>query len=775
MLTSRILDYMRLRRYRWWAMTLTVAALLMTQLPLVDDFGFEFAVGAALVCAYAAGCLSALHFVNRKRLISSPGGPFPEYWSTLSAHLALLLPLFIIMTIKSVLAGLCNYTEGLAFFALIPGVTVLFATAIGALCGLMATRPRRACLLFIGYTILTFALGIYRLLTEPPVFAYHPIIGYFPGPIYDEVVRITPTLLIARGYVLLQTIAVVAGLTLCVDPAGWRIDPRRLLRRWSWPAEAGYGAARFILLLALAGLALMWVYRAPLGMEIDRTYIRETLGGYRRTPHFDIYYDINAETARRIDLIALDHEYQYDRLSRYLKVTPTRRIRSYIYATPDQKKRLMGARYTSVERPGDDEMHLNDEPFPHPVMRHELAHVLSSSFGNRLYGGSYKMGFHEGLAVAADWDEDRLTPHQWSRAMRQLGLAPALDGILGTVGFWMESPSRSYTLCGSFVRFLIDRYGMDTFKRAFPDGDVQTAYHRPISDLIGEWATFIDGITLSEREVRIARQRFLSPSIFERRCAHEVAALMDFAWDQYGMRRYMAAIETFNRIRALEPNNPSALRGLLYAHYRLGNHERAGDMAAVILSREDRVVGLRTDAHMIQGDMAWKRGDAGAARIRYIQALEMHASDSADREAQIKLAALDHPDIADRVLSYLLADQGQDSQVALVMEAVSMDPAFAPGYYLIGRRLFNAEAYESALPYFIRADTLSLPDDLLETENKRLMGLCFFYTGAYESAAATFRQMVESDSTSEAMKNTAEEWMARCAWFRNQRTAGENP
>lgn len=771
MLRQRVLDIMRTRRYRLWAIVLAGITLIMTQLPLVNDFGFEFAVGTALMIAYAAGCLSAIHFTDRQHLTASPYPPGLELWPVGLTNFILLAPPFLVMSVKSVLSGLCNYPEGLAFYILIPGVTALLATAVGALCGLIIARPRRACLLFIGYTLLSFSIGVYRLLTQPPVFAYNPIIGYFPGPIYDEVVRITPTLLIARGCAILQAIFIIAGLALCIDPDRRRIDPRRLLRRLSWPHEAGLRVARASFLIALAGLALTYVYRAPLGVVIDRAYIQETLGGYKRTPHFDIYYDINAETARRIDLIALDHEFQYTRLAQFLDVSPTQRIRSYIYASPDQKKGLMGARYTSIERPGGDEMHLNDEPFPHPVMKHELAHVLSSSFGNRLYGGSYRMGFHEGLAVAADWRVDQLTPHQWSRGMRQLGLAPSLENIIGTIGFWTEAPSRSYTLCGSFVRFLIDRYGIDTFKHAFPSGDVEGAYQQSISTLVDEWEAFIDGITLSEQELRIARQRFLRPGIFERRCAHEVAALIDRAWQSYRAQRYPDAIRTFDRVRQFEPENPSALRGLLYATYRTRNDQRATAIGDSILGQPDRIVGLLTDAYLIQGDIAWKRGDVDRARERYGQALNLHAADRTDREALVKLDALDHPGVTDWVLSYLLAERDQGGHVVLVKEAIDQAPHFAAGAYLIGRRLFSTGAYRHGLPYLIQADTLSLSDPLLVLENKRLIGQSFFYTDEYDRGIEAFQQLI-AITTSEAVKTRTEDWIARCRWFRDHRDAG---
>ena len=434
----------------------------------------------------------------------------------------------------------------------------------------------------------------------------------------------------------------------------------------------------------------------------------------------------------------------------------------------------MGARFTSVERPGDDEMHLNDAPFPHPVLKHELAHVLSSSFGNRLYGGSYMMGYHEGLASAADWQSDQMTPHQWSRAMRQLGLAPPLDYILDTIGFWSEAPSRAYTLCGSFVRFLIEQYGIERFKEAFPDGDVEGAYHKPLVTMIREWETFIDEITLSERELRIARQRFLRTGIFQRHCPHEVAALLDYAHGQYNLGRYANAMRANDLVRTYEPDNASALRGLMFAAYRSEDFQKADDLADMILVDVNRTVGLLTAAYLKQGDLAWARGDTARAKDRYQQAFQLHAGDGPDREALIKLAALNRPDIADRVIGYLTADRDSGGHIVLVKDAIEEVTDFGVGYYLIGRRFFNAGSYDRALPYLLRADSLSLPHELLMSENRRLTAESYFYTGAYNQAVETFDQMVAT-TLSQAVSARAKNWIERCRWFAEQEQSGGPP
>ncbi len=793
----------------------TIAAVAMTQMPLVDDLGFEFAFLTAFIATFAVGLMTVYLVAGwRSDRGQHPHGQHPRgqhprgqhtrmQHTRLSAMLALLfglslstllLPLAVIY-VKSWISGFCNVPEGLAFYLLLPGISVLWSTAVALVCVLAVERRLHASLLFLGIMFISIGISLYRLATQPPVFVYNPIIGYFPGPIYDEVVVITTTLLTARAIVLVSVLAMAAGLYLCFDPSTWKLRPARLLPFRGEKSEGGSAspaesatsaegatpaesaslpkpsspassamAMRVLFLASLAVLAAAYVYRTPLGIVIDREHIQQTLGGHRQTAHFDIYYDLNTISAWNIDLIAREHEYQLARVIDYLDVPPpSTRIASYIYAHADQKKRLMGARHTSIERPGADEMHLNNASFPHPVLKHELVHVVSAAFGNSLYGGSYWIGFHEGLAEAVDWQDAPMNPHEWSRAMRELGFAPPLENLLSMTGFWTAASSRSYTLCGSFVRFLIERHGLPAFKKAFPDGAVEEAYGRTTAELIAEWEVFVDGIQLREDQLRIARQRFIRPAIFRRHCPHEVAALNDRAWQAYNARRYSDAVRDFDRVLELEPENPSALRGLLYGTYRLEEYERT-ESAALLIKRPDQTVGLLADAHLVRGDSAWKTGRIDDARRSYEAVVDLQASDAMSRAASLRLEVLDREPIRDAVMAYLTAAIGHWSLILSIRDAGDLAPDYGAGHYLIGRWLFLSGSYEQALKYLSKADALGLTDELVRQENLRLEAMAHFYLEDYEQSAETFGRLAAVAGSGGAARS-AEAWLDRCRWY----------
>ena len=755
-----ITSILRGKPYLSATVILTAAAAGMTQMPLVDDLGFEFAFLTAFIATFVVG-LMTLHLVSGWRSSHVRD-------TRLSALLCLLFGLSLstlllplaVMYVKSWISGFCNVPEGLAFYLLLPGISVLWSTAIALICALATNRKLHATLLFLGAMFVSIGISVFRLATQPPVFAYNPIIGYFPGPIYDEVVVITSTLLAARAIVFVSVLAMVAGLCACFDSSARKIRPSLLMKF----RGGGPRGSRVLFLALVAVLAAAYAYRAPLGIVIDRAYIQQTLGGHRQTVHFNIYYDKNTISAWHIDLIARDHEYQLDRIMSYLDVPPpSTRIASYIYGNADQKKRLMGARHTSMERPGSDEMHLNNAAFPHPVLKHELVHVLSASFGNSLYGGSYWIGFHEGLAEAVDWQDAPMNPHEWSRAMRELGLAPPLENLLSMTGFWTAASSRSYTLCGSFVRFLIERYGLPAFKKAFPTGAVEESYGRKPAELIAEWEAFVDGIQLREDQLRIARQRFIRPAIFRRHCPHEVAALIDRAWQAYRAQRYSDAVRDFDRVLELEPENPSALRGLLYGTYRLADYERT-ESAALLIERPDQTVGLLADAHLVRGDTAWKTGRLDDARRSYEAVADLHASENMSRAVSIRMEVLDREPIRDTIMAYLTAVSGHRRLIQSVRDAGDLAPDYGAGHYLMGRWLFLTGSYEQALEYLAKADALGLPGELVRQESLRLEAMAHFYLEDYKKSAESFERLAAL-AGSIGVAKTWEAWIDRCRWF----------
>src|SRR5690606_27540541 len=159
-------------------------------------------------------------------------------------------------------------------------------------------------------------------------------------------------------------------------------------------------------------------------------------------------------------------------IERYFGASGPERVKVLLFASEAEKARWMGAGRTYIAKPWRNEVYIQGAAYPHPVLGHEIAHVVAGSFskgpfrvGGALWGLRSNPGLVEGIAVAASPDEDDdLTPLEWSRAMLDLGILPRLDRVFA-FGFFAESAAKSYTVAGAFVGFLHDRFGAETVRR----------------------------------------------------------------------------------------------------------------------------------------------------------------------------------------------------------------------------------------------------------------------------------------------------------------------
>ena len=113
----------------------------------------------------------------------------------------------------------CNLGAGLAFFLLLPVATAIVGAGSGVVAGLVF--PRRGRLVAFAIPVLSILWSLLRMYLDPPVFAYDPFGGYFPGPIYDEALRPSGTLLDYRLCNLVWVAAALASVwTVCTRPNG---------------------------------------------------------------------------------------------------------------------------------------------------------------------------------------------------------------------------------------------------------------------------------------------------------------------------------------------------------------------------------------------------------------------------------------------------------------------------------------------------------------------------------------------------------------------------
>ena len=720
---------------------------------LSNLLGYEFCAILAVAISFVAPYLTIRWLKDYQTT-----NPHTLFWRFFLYNWGLqLLPLLII-TLNAFRIKNCNFLNGISLFLLLPTISCFHAVTAGLFFGIQFRRYNYV--KYLGYIAVSYLFLLKNIIFDPPVFAYHATFGYFPGPIYDEKIPITVTLIWAR------TSTVILSLTfLCLASRSWKKLAnqetikqelnKKIINRNIWENQ-------LFLAGLICALGAFYLFRGPLGIRPTRNYIEQKIGGKKETEHFLIFYQKGSVVEQEIDIIVADHEFRYKQLSDYLQTKPKQKIRSYIYTSAEQKKQLMGAKYTAVEDPFGYGFHINYASFPHPILMHEMAHVFTIDWQS-LLKVSPKLGLHEGIAIAAEWNQGRLTAHQWSQAMNELKLAPSLKQIMG-VGFWLNSGRQSYTLAGSFVRYLVDQYGMEKFKQVFRWGNFESVYNRSLNDLDDEWKHFLSSVELTEKDRKIARHRFQVPSIFQKTCAHEIANLSDQAWSAYQSGDYFRAEQLFQRINQHIPNYPKYLRGLMFSAYQQSKLKKTYEMASQIISHPKSTLILQAEAENLIGNVYWKNGKIRLALDRYQSVAKGVENQVLEREAIAKIDSLNRLKNPIKLRSILIDNIPGRLRMTLLHEIQSEMPDWALPNYLIGRQLYLSGSFKKAVQYLSFAVSDSSLHIILRREAYRMIGQSAYQLKEFDFAHQQFKQMLTETNLSAGNQLIVEDWIDRCNW-----------
>ncbi len=726
------------------ALLLALAAFGLLSQRISDHLGYEFAQALAMLVAIGGGaCGIAAARVELRD--GQPALPVRAAMAgSLAAVLCLALPLALALG-NGLFRPACDNPGGLVLFFLLPVPSAALAGTTGALCGFF--WPRRAGGIYAAVLLGALAIAAWPALTGPQAFAYSHLLGYFPGPLYDEALQAQPALFWFRA-------ASVAWLFLLWGMAGLVAHGVPVTRT---------GTA-LLITLGLVTVAIAEKTAELAGWATSATRIDAALGGIKRTAHCVLHYP-REKPAEEVRLLAEDAEFRTMQDAAFLGIPmPSRPTDIFLYRNPEEKRALVGAAHTSFAKPWLRQLHIQDAGFPHPVLKHELAHVLAGDLAPRPLRVPARAwvlvnaGLVEGLAVAADGaGDDELTLHGWAAAMRKAGLAPDLPSLLGVAGFYAAAPARAYTYAGSFLRFLTDTRGNAVLRAVYADGDFAAAFGTPLDVLISAHATFLDGLALPERGRALAADRFHAVSIFHRTCAREIAALSTQADASLDRADYASATSDYLRCAALEPDDPAYLLDLFEVAAQRGDRTLA--LSAAKQARA-KTLSAQQRAHlaMREGDLAWSQNDIVVARERYQAALAEPIDTALTRLLTAKRTAIDQPSSWSALRAVLV--DGKTGLAELLHLREIDGPASGLARYLIGRQLANRAAPADALYYFGEALARGLPSPELQHEAERLDALMAYRAGD----CARVRERANPADRPEALQAELADLAARCAF-----------
>ncbi len=725
-------------------------SLALTFLPLIGTLGFEFSAVISVVLAFVSVFIAS-EFVNYDlRKGFGRERRFSDLALTIffTNYIVTAFP-FAIALISYLIKGDCSAKEGTIFYILIPIITVFFSTSLGLLIGVLFPRWG----FFVGVLIVigTICFSLWNVYHNPSFFFYNPIFGFFPGPLYDEVIPITTTLVVYRltticwGFLLLIIL--------------------KLIRGFKHGTIGFSDVAGFLIVVGI--LTIAYTKESDIGINYTREdIVQNYLPASYETEYFIIYYSPGSSEAENIELIADDHEWRHKQLSDFLKTNSNEKIRAYLYPDTDTRKKLIGAGETTMANPITKEIHLIYDVFPNPILKHELTHVLSSEFGIDFLHISPKVGLIEGLAVASDWTSMNYNSHQWTKALIELGETPEIGDIAG-VGFWYSPPRNSYTMMGSFSRYLIDTYGIEKFKILYKTGDF-SVHGKSLEELTSEWKLFLENVDVPDEIYVLAQYRFSEPSIFQGNCPRKVAALKKAGLEDYEDGDLFKAREHFLEALSFNKNDPVLIDSLAYCYYFNKEYEKLIGLINSGISipkvDEDILQNLRANA-------LWQEERVREAESLYREILGHPITNSLEREIDIKISAMNAGESIEENIREFFSTKDELIQITELEESIRNFPYYSPSYYLLGRMLFNDGEYERALYYLSESEKLGLPSVKLRIENLRLLGITFYTIGDYDGAIRKFRKILFLEPNG-VLTDYAKDFIERSEWAKDRKLNG---
>jgi hypothetical protein len=745
------------------------AALGMCSVPLLGIHGAESALLLGVLLPPMAAFTAAV-LVRRLRSQASQGLLRAFQYTLGFGALLWLLPV-LVLALDGVRIRNCSPLEGLTFMLLGPGFGVALASLTGMFAALALPDARSAPLLAAAVPIATMLLAVLRFYAGPGIFAYGHFYGFFPGTLYDENVGLTSTFLSLRVETSLWILALCLGIASCTDP-----DTLEL--RWRPRARFGlvFGCA---VACSLCGVAAE-LYSDQLGYTTSTEHVRATLGGELRSARCRVYFprEWSQRDRRRL---ASDCDFRVQRAEAWLGLRHSAAVDVYLFRSPSEKYALMGAETTNIAKPWRSEVYISDAGWPNPVLGHEVVHVVARGAGGgplRIAGSLGGLwpnpALIEGVAVAAAWQpQGSLTPHEWAHAMLELGMIPPLRELFGA-GFLGQQKRLAYTLSGSLLRFVQERWGQRAIRATYASGSLERGVGVPVVAIEAAWLEYLRGQPLTESALALARARFSGGGILSAVCPHTLAKLRDELRADLNAGDDSSAKQRCQRILTLDPADANTRVALATLLVRLGDKPATGRELAQLVHQQAPAPFIAA-VKQAEADQALREGRGAVALARYEALLQEPLDDDQKRLLQVKALAAQAAASggtdqkrgsgqkqAELLFELLVGAPGERADgataVYLSRELRSLRNDGLP-HYLEARQLFFQARFAHAARLLREARALGLPTPELRAEALRVEGICRIATGELTQAAELFRDYAQSGGAARSAE--ADDFLAR--------------
>ncbi len=525
-----------------------IFSVMLQFIPLTNVIGYEFSVLTAFYLFLFSGFISSI-FINKfeysdKQLYKIISHRKIEY------SLLLFSPL-VVSIFSTIVNSVCPVWEGIWFYFIIAVPSLVSGSLLSFIIHELFGKFQKSIFLLI---FIFICIGpIAEIYSNPQVYFYNPIIGFFPGNIYDEDISVDSLLIIYR----LLNLIFFAGILFFI----YKFKNRIRIYKYLTIASSIIVAVLFSML------------KPSFGFATNDSRIIKELGASLSTAHFNIIYP--KETDKKFaEMIGFHHEYYFEELSKFFEFEPELKITSYIFKDDDQKRRLFGAGQADVAKPWMNQIYIDLNSFDRSL-KHELVHVFAAEFGTTPFkiAEGFNPAMIEGLAVAIEDNYNDNDVHYIAALAEKYGYHIEIENLFTGFNFFSGISTLSYIYSGSFIKFLFENYEKESVLKLYSDIDFNKYFGKDIRELSKEYWEFIDSLDYDFNEHK-ANLYFGRKPLIKRVCPRYTANKLKSAWANYNHKNYDESLEQFTELLTAT-NSYSALLGSVYSLNRLNQNETA--------------------------------------------------------------------------------------------------------------------------------------------------------------------------------------------------------
>jgi hypothetical protein len=433
---------------------------------------------------------------------------------------------------------------------LIVSVSIVFGAALAFLINIVTDRFNK--LLFFVVIILIALIPILEIYFNPQVYFYSPLIGFFPGNIYDEGLS-------ADWKLFFHQLLIVTFSFLII----YLIQKKKTLVLKS----------KLSFVLAILIVASLFQFISPyLGFTTTFTKLDLVLSKQIESESLILHYDNIDSTEAK--LIALNQEFYYSELQNQLNSKPSKKINVNLFNNREQKKLLFGAGNADVAKPWQYSIYISADSWQ-STLKHELAHVFTAEFATGLFklAAGFNAALIEGMAESLDGISNDISIKDLTSLAYNNGYALEIKSLFTGLSFFKGNSTLAYAYSGAFIEYLTKNYGIEKVKKFYNTGDFESVFKTKIETAQKEFEKSIISTELSNQKP-MADYYFGRLSIIQKVCPRYIEDRLSKAYQYLSENKFENAEILFKEINN-KTLNYSALVGLSEIYYQRNKKNEA--------------------------------------------------------------------------------------------------------------------------------------------------------------------------------------------------------